>query len=172
MKDRVTPPERKRRKKKNRGDVVILVNVPKLVRFIVLLVMCVLAVIAALQLVKRFMPLKSFTVEGISVYEPIEIFNASGLKTGDLLYAIDEDEVEQRILDACPYLSSVELRPIFPTKLQITVEGRSARWYIDVSSTKYALDGDMVVMDVHGNVLLGNFSFIILIRYKYVKTFL
>lgn len=152
MKDRATQAERKQRKRKKRPDVVILVNVPKLVRFIALLVMIVLAILTALHLVKQVMPLKSYAVEGISVYESVDIFNASGLKMGDLLYKIDEDAVEERILDACPYLASVELRPIFPTKLQFSVVGRSARWYIDVSGTKYALDGDMFVMDDVGDV--------------------
>lgn len=152
MKKRTASAEKKsNRPKKSKRDVVLLVNVPKLIRFVVLLVMCALAVLSVIQIVKRVLPLRSYSVEGFSVYDSVEIFNASGLKLGELLYEIDEDAVEARILENCPYLSAVEVKAVFPTKLHISVEGRQARWYIDVASTKYALDGDMVVIDEIGN---------------------
>lgn len=140
----------RKRQRKPKHDVVLLVNVPKLIRFLLLVVMCVLAVLTVLQVVKRVLPLKSYSVEGISVYDSVEIFNASGLKLGELLYEIDEEEVEAKILENCPYLSEVDVKAVFPTKLQISVVGRNARWYIDVAGTKYALDGEMVVIDEIG----------------------
>lgn len=142
-----TAPRRVKRRSKGRTDWIVIVDVPKLARLLMLIVMSVLAVFSVLQVVKRVLPVKEFSVVGISVYETQEIVSAAGVKRGELLYLLDRDEVEARILEACPYLLSAEVKPVFPNQLRIEVEGRNARWYIDVSGTAYALDGELVVLD-------------------------
>lgn len=142
--------KQKRRKARRKSDWIVIVDVPKLLRFLALTVMSVLAVLSILQVVKRVLPVREFSVVGISVYEPLEIVSASGVRRGDLLYLLDEDEIEARILEECPYLLSAKVKPIFPNKLRIEIEGRNAQWYIDVSGTKYALDSDLVVLDEVG----------------------
>lgn len=138
-----TPKRRRRRK----GDVIVIVDVKKLVRFVAILIMCVLAVFSVFQIVKRFLPVREFSVVGISVYEPSEIIRASGVARGELLYSLDKKEIEERILEKCPYLASVTLETLFPNELRFRVEGKNARWYIDVSGTMYALDSNLVVLD-------------------------
>ena len=53
----------------------------------------------------------------------------------------------ERILFECPYLESVEVVPRFPNRLEIRVEGKVAQWYMEFAGTKYALDGNFVVME-------------------------
>ena len=139
------PKKRKNRRQKN--DWIVIVDVPKLVRFLAILVMSVLAILSVFQIVKRFLPVREFSVVGMSDYEQSEIIRASGVSRGALLYSLDEKEIEARILEKCPYLSSVKVKAIFPNELRFQVEGKSARWYIDVAGTKYALDADLVVLD-------------------------
>ena len=105
-------------------------------------VMAALAVVSLLLVVRRVLPVREFSVEGISPYESAEIVAASGVKRGDLLYSLDEEEIEARILERCPYLVSVKLEPVFPGKLRFEVSARTARWYIDVAGAKYALDSN------------------------------
>ena len=56
-------------------------------------------------------------------------------------------EIEERLLEKCPYLASVKVETVFPNELRFRVEGKNARWYIDVSGTMYALDANLVVLD-------------------------
>ena len=138
---------RRRGEKRPKQDIIIEVNVKRLTHFLILLVLAVLTVLGGVRIVRGFMRVKHFELRGISVYELNDLVNASGLKRGDLLYAIREEEVEQRILAECPYLESVELTPHFPNRLEFRVEGRAAQWYVELADTKYALDGDFVVME-------------------------
>ena len=143
MNQKKRKPERGRRK----SDWVVIVDVPKLVRFLALLVMSVLAILSVFQAVKRFLPVREFSVVGISEYERAEIIRASGVKPGEMLYSLDKKDIEKRVLEECPYLASVKVKTVFPNKLQFQVEGKQARWYIDVSGTMYALDANLVVLD-------------------------
>ncbi|MBQ9087017.1 MAG: FtsQ-type POTRA domain-containing protein [Clostridia bacterium] len=138
---------RRKRSERPKQDIIIEVNVKKLTRFLILLVMTALMILGGIRVVKSFMKVKYFEVTGISVYDHTEIVSASGIKRGDLLYALREEETEKRILSECPYLESVEVTPKFPNRLVIRVEGRSAQWYLELAGTKYALDGDFVVME-------------------------
>ena len=143
----MNPKKRKPERGRRKSDWVVIVDVPKLVRFLALLVMSVLAILSVFQAVKRFLPVREFSVVGISEYERAEIIRASGVKPGEMLYSLDKKDIEKRVLEECPYLASVKVKTVFPNKLQFQVEGKQARWYIDVSGTKYSLDVNLVVLD-------------------------
>ncbi len=137
-------------RKRKKADLIVIVDVKKLVRLLIVFVMTALVAFAALQVIKRFLPVKEFSVQGISVYESTDIINASGVKRGDLLYALDEKELASRVLQKCPYLADVKVKAVFPNELRFEVTGRNVRWYMDVSGTLYALDNDLVVLDEIG----------------------
>jgi len=139
--DQGEKPSARSKKAPKKRDVAVIVSI------VLTLIMAALAIVSLLHVTKRVLPVQKFSVVGISVYETAEIINASGVKRGDLLYSLDEEKIEARILERCPYLSSVRVKAVYPTELRIEVEGRYARWYIDVSDTLYALDGDLVVLD-------------------------
>lgn len=125
---------------------VLVVNVRKLVLLAVTLLMCLLTVLSFSLLLRRFLKVTSYDVAGISRYDREELIAASGVKKGDLLYAVDEDAVEARMMKECPYLSSVTVQVRFPNTLRIQVEGREAQWYLDIAGAKYALDGELRVI--------------------------
>lgn len=138
---------RKEPKRKPRQDIVVEVDVRKLVRFSVLLFMAIVLLICAYFVGRRFLTVKSYTVSGVSEYDVQEIVQASGVRRGSRLYLLDRKKIEEKILEECPYLSSVKLRPKFPNRLHFEVEGNVGHWYIDVAGTRYVLDGDLNVID-------------------------
>ena len=108
--------------------------------------LCVAAVFSVITVIKRFMKVETFEVVGISRYESEELVAASGVKKGDLLYALDRDAVEERILKECPYLESAKVKAKFPNRLRIIVEGKDPQWYLDLSGSLYTLDSKLVVI--------------------------
>ncbi len=132
--------------KSKKHQRVITVNVYRLMMVAITVLLCVMALLSAFFLIRRFLPVSAFRVVGVSVYEREDLISASGVKYGDSLYGLDKKAIEEKIIKACPYLSSVKLKTKFPNTLQIEVEGRSAQWYIELSDEYYALDGNLMVM--------------------------
>lgn len=135
------------KRKKPKQDIIVEVDVRKLTRFVVLVLMSILLVLCLFFFARRFLTVQSFSVSGISEYELEELVAASGVKRGARLYLLDTDEIEERMLAKCPYLSSVEVKRKFPNKLLFEVEGRLGLWYIEVAGARYTLDGDLSVID-------------------------
>ena len=136
----------KQRRKKAKQDIIVEVDVRKLVRFLVLLLMAVVLLFCAYFVGRRFLTVQKYSVSGISEYDLEDIVNAAGVKKGTRLYSIDFEEVEEKVLDACPYIAEVKVRPKFPNRLHFEVEPNIAQWYIDVAGTRYVLDGDLNVL--------------------------
>ncbi|MBO5938605.1 MAG: FtsQ-type POTRA domain-containing protein [Clostridia bacterium] len=132
--------------KKPKQDIIVEVDVRKLTRFVLLVLMSVLLVLCLFFFMRRFLTVQSFSVSGISEYDLEELVSASGVKRGERLYLLDCDEIEERILEECPYLSSIEVSRKFPNKLLFEVEGKLGLWYIEVAGARYTLDGDLYVI--------------------------
>lgn len=135
------------KRKKPKQDIIVEVDVRKLIRFLLLVLMSVLCLLCLFFFARRFLTVQKFSLSGLSEYEVEEIVAASGVRRGDRLYLLDCDEIEEEILKNCPYLSSVKVKRKFPNQLSFQVEGRLALWYIEIAGTRYALDGDLVVLD-------------------------
>ena len=135
--ERRTPPKKARKKR---------TMVRKILLIALTVLLCVLALVSGFFTVRRFMKVGSFQVVGISRYEAEDLIGASGVKLGDRLYAIDEKEIEERMIKNCPYLESVRVEQRFPSKLRIIVTEKTPRWYLEIAGSKYALDNDLVVL--------------------------
>ncbi len=112
----------------------------------VLVVMTLLAIICLAKVILGFLPIKQFTCEGDTQYHIVEIVSASGLKQGDKLYKIDEDEAEEMILKNCPYVKSVEIETVFPSTLCFVIEEKEPGWYLEFGNEYYSLDYDMELL--------------------------
>lgn len=137
----------KRKNARPKQDIIVEVDVRKLVRFLVLLLMALILLVCAYFVGRRFLTVKSYSVSGVSEYDLQEIVNASDVRLGSRLYLLDRKEIEEKILEECPYIYAVKVRAKFPNRLHFEVEGNVAHWYIDVAGTHYALDGDLNVLD-------------------------
>ena len=112
----------------------------------VLVVMSLLALICLAKVVLGFMPVKHFTVEGDTHYDISEIISASGIRSGDKLYRIDEKAASQKLVKGCPYIKKVNIKQKFPNTVCFVVEEQDAGWYIQVGRDFYGLDFDMKVL--------------------------
>ncbi len=130
---------------------VFVINVRKLILLAVTVLMCVLTVVSVCLTIRRFLRISEYDVMGISRYDREELIAASGVKKGDLLYSLDEKQIEERILAECPYLSSVKIRTVFPNTLRIEVEGKAGQWYLDIAGAKYSLDSELRVISETAN---------------------
>lgn len=133
--------------KKKRQDVIVYVDVKKLMLFLMTAMMCVLAAVALFHTAKRFFKVGKFETSESSFYEEEDLINACGIRLGDRLYGLNTEEAEQRLLEACPFLEEAEVKFRFPGRLSIEVKDRQVPWYIEISGTKYALNEDLLVVD-------------------------
>lgn len=110
-------------------------------------VMVLLAVVSAFFVVRSFLTVKEFELSGVTQYDKAEIAGASGINLGDKIYSIDLDAAEQALLDACPYIESVEIERRLSGKVIFRVTERYAMWYIEVSGDYYTLDSTLTVIE-------------------------
>ena len=109
-------------------------------------VMGVLALLSLACVFFRFVGIGGFEIEGETDYKLSELVSASGLRTGDRLYEVNEKKAEKLLLRECPYLKSVKVKKKFPNRICFEVEERVLGWYIEIGEDYYALDYDMLVL--------------------------
>ena len=91
--------------------------------FISLMVGAALLVLGILtSIVMLLFPVKEIEVDGDSRYAYSDIIEISGIKEGDRFFYLDEEKAENKILQAFPYLESVEVKSYFPNKIKITIK--------------------------------------------------
>ena len=111
-----------------------------------LVVMSLLALICLVKVVLGFMPVKHFKIEGDTHYDISEIISASGIRSGDKLYRIDEDEAAAKLVKGCPYIKTVDIKQKFPNTVCFVVQEQEPGWYVQVGNDFYGLDYDMKVL--------------------------
>ena len=131
----------------DKTEKVIEIDKMKIVSAAVILIMCVLALIGVIRFVRSLMRVSEFDVTGDSPYEVEDIVNASGIRPGDKLYEIDEDEAKRRIMAYCPYITEIEIKSRFPKTVEINVSSLTASWYIEFAGDYYALDAELRVLE-------------------------
>ena len=112
----------------------------------VLVVMSLLTLLCLVKVILGFMPVKHFKVEGDTHYDISEIISASGIRSGDKLYRIDEDKAAQKLVKGCPYIKTVKIKQRFPNTVCFVVQEQEPGWYIQVGKDFYGLDYDMKVL--------------------------
>ena len=117
-------------------------------RFFVMLMafMCVVALVSLVGVFLRFVGIGSFAIKGATEYKLSDLISASGLRTGDAMYSVNEKEAEERLLEKCPYLKSVDVKKKFPNRVVFEVEERMLGWYLQVGDDFYALDYDLMIL--------------------------
>ncbi len=118
-------------------------------------ILSIIAAICTFQCVMRFVKVGDVIVNGIHPYGSDEIVDASGISRKDFLYDVDTDTVEDLLMDKLQYISSVEVKRQFPNKIVISVESRTARWYVDIGGTKYTMDGELRIIQEEDSIEEG-----------------
>ena len=104
--------------------------------------------ILLIMTVMRFVRVGDIDVVGMSPYDKMELLETLSIENDSFWAAIDERELEKKLIEERQLLTKVKVRKIFPNKLEIEViESRNVRWYIDIAGRKYTLDADLYVIE-------------------------
>lgn len=106
-----------------------------------------MAITVVMLVVMSFMKVGEIEIIGTNPYDRFEIIQATGLKSSDNWSRVNTKELEEKLLREKKYLKNVEVKKKFPNKIEIRVEPRLARWYMDFEGVYYALDSDMYVIE-------------------------
>lgn len=93
-----------------------------------------------------FFPIKRINVSGSEIYSKSQIIKASKLTTEDNLFVVSEDDIEQKIRKALPYVDSIKLKRVLPDAVILTVT--------DAKEYAYYLSGDKYVILSEKNYVL------------------
>lgn len=135
-----------------RGHKPLQTDKRKMLLIGVTAVMVLFAMASAFFVIRSFLTVKEFELSGVTQYDRSEIAVASGIRMGDRIYSLDLDAAEKALLEACPYIASVEIERRLSGKVIFRVEERMAMWYIAVSGDYYALDSTLTVIEETANL--------------------
>lgn len=97
-------------------------------------------------LLTRYFIINEFVVSESVYYTPDDIIAASGLEKGASLFTCNDSKIEQLLYSRRPYISSVEVRKIFPDTVEISIEEEDGVMYLPVLREDYALNRDLKVL--------------------------
>ena len=137
----------RRPRQKGKGNKTTEIYLLPIISYVLMASMGVLCVFAALGIVRGFLRIKGFEVEGTDRFAGSEIATFAGLKRGDLLYDLDEAAAKENILDNCAYVESVKFRRKLSGKLCFVIKEREPVWYIKISGDCYVLDKELRVLE-------------------------
>lgn len=100
----------------------------------------VIAVIAAVVAAcVIFFRVNAVSVAGNSRYTAQEIVDASGILSGDNLFALSKSKTASAIRSALPYVESVSIRRVLPDRVEITVRERVAAASVDSADGRWLI---------------------------------
>ena len=114
----------------------------------VTVVISLIAVIAALLAVMRFVRVGDILVKGDNPYDRVDIIETLAIRRDSFWWAIDEDELEEKLVAERQLIEKVSVEKKFPNRIVVNVvESRKPKWYIEVSDRKYTLDERLYVIE-------------------------
>lgn len=93
-----------------------------------------------------FFPIKRINVSGSEIYSKSQIIKASKLTTDDNLFVISEDEIENRIRKALPYVDKVTLKRVLPDAVILTVTDAEEYAYFTANDKYYIISDNGYVL--------------------------
>lgn len=129
--------ERKKIKKKTQAN-----DIPAVYLSVGAAIVCLLTFFG----ISAFLRVNNIIVDGIYLYSAEQVAEVSGISKGDNLFYISSRNVERKIIEELPYISSAKIDRDFPDTLNINVVESKAVAYIPFA-------GDALVIDSSGRVL-------------------
>ena len=125
---------KRRKKRRNRGKIVLAV-------FLLISV----AILVGLSLTV-FFNITDIKVKGDTRYSSEEIIKESGIRVGDNMFLLADGKIEDELTEELPYLASVTLERNLPDKLVISVKEIAPEYAFKVDG-KYLLVGKDKALD-------------------------
>lgn len=114
---------------------------------ITLLLCIAVFLITALAIVFAVTRVETVTVIGNARYTREDILAAAEVE-GAVLPFLTDKTVEKKVVAACPYVNSIELKKTYPSTLEIVVAEAAAVYTAFVRGGQYSLDSDLRVIDL------------------------
>ncbi|MBE6638387.1 MAG: FtsQ-type POTRA domain-containing protein [Ruminococcaceae bacterium] len=131
--------ERQRRKEARRK---------KSIRIFFMVLFSVMILIMIYVFAKFFFRVRSIDVTCGERYSEEEILQASGVSKDEILFTVDEKEVEDAIQKKLPFIVSVSVKRQYPGTIEIKVTETNADFYVHVSDMCVVLSRELKVLDV------------------------
>lgn len=114
---------------------------------VALIIFLIIALITlAIMCFTIFFPIKRISVSGSNIYSKSQIIKASKLTTDDNLLVVSEDEIENRVRKALPYVDSLKLKRVLPDAVIITVTDAEEHCY-------FKTENGYFILSEHGYIL-------------------
>lgn len=123
------------------------INLRRVILWMVMIILCALAILSCASVAKRFCKVGVIEIEGEGRYSEEALLEGLRLGENDWLYELDSDAIKERMLKEFPFLLDMELIPVFPNRLRVVVTERFTPWYIAISGGTYALNENLLVID-------------------------
>ena len=94
-----------------------------------------------------YFKIKSITVTGNDKYTESEINKSANVALGFNIFEIDKKDIEDRLINELVWLKSIEVKKVFPDKIEIAVTERQPYIKVEYGGKYYIIDNDGVVLD-------------------------
>lgn len=158
-KTKIIPPKNNGEKTLSR-DEVRSINKRKIrrkrkIKRIAFLVALALAVICAgiVLVMSVFFKIETITVKGDKVYSQKEVITQSGIETGDNLFTVNVDDLNEKLTKSLPYIDKVTVERELPDTLIITVKSTREVAALQTQTGFILLDCNGKVLDNDASML-------------------
>ena len=111
-------------------------------------VISLIAAIAAVMAIMRFVRVGDIVVKGDNPYDRVDIIETLAIRRDSFWWAIDEKELEEKLIAERQRLEKVNVEKKFPNRIVVdVVESRKPKWYIEMADRKYTLDQRLYVIE-------------------------
>lgn len=116
--------------------------------FILSLLTFAVVVGAIITSVTVFLKVADIEVSGTTRYEAADIIAASGIESGDNLFAINKFEVAEKILDEYPYIEQIKIRRRLPDTFTFEITERVPAAYIEGEGNRWLIDNNAYIVEL------------------------
>ena len=95
-----------------------------------------------------FLKVASIEVTGTAKYDPAEIIEVSGIKTGDNMFLVNKFEVASKILEEYPYIEQIKIRRRLPDKFVFEITDRVPAAYIMSDGNTWLIDKNAYILEM------------------------
>lgn len=111
------------------------------------LLLSALSLIFIIGIVAVFFRVTDINIKGSTVYTDREIIASSGIKKGENIYSVKEEDVQKAILLKNPYVRSVKVKRSIPNKINIDLKCDSPDFYVDICGEYFVISPQLRVLE-------------------------
>ncbi len=120
----------------------------------IVLFLCISILFGIVIGIRSSIKISSVKISGETQYTENDLLVASGIKLGDKIHKIDVGKAKGKILDACPYLSDVQILKAGKGVLTFKVKESVPEYYLLSGNSAFVLDDNFRLLEISEDVPL------------------